>query len=289
MVGDRDMLLGLTLHNNPTVQDVWNTVPAWSFPFMGSEAAPTPSASPLIEGGLGQQVVGVGAYSLYNNMLYTELTAYRSAPQGGAVPLDGSASNVVSGFIPYWRVALQHETESSYMMLGTFGFAGKLYPAGVSGPTNSYTDVAVDAQMEKKVGTGTMIGRATFIHEAQTLNGSFAASESQNLKNNLSTMRASVGFLPNLRWGTNVGFFRTSGSSDDVLFAPGPVSGSSTGSPNSGGLLGELNFNAWQNTRVGLQYVMYTKFNGASSAYDEVGGRKAGDNNTIYLYTWLAF
>lgn len=27
-LGDRDVLLGVTLHNNPTVQDVWNTTPA---------------------------------------------------------------------------------------------------------------------------------------------------------------------------------------------------------------------------------------------------------------------
>src|SRR5205814_2828771 len=59
---DRDLIYGLTLHNNPTVQDVWNTVPAWSFPFMASATAPSPMASTLIDGSLGQQVVGLGAY-----------------------------------------------------------------------------------------------------------------------------------------------------------------------------------------------------------------------------------
>src|SRR5206468_2358242 len=69
MFADRDLLFGLTLHNNPTVQDVWNTVPAWSFPFMAPEVAPSPAASPLIEGALEQQVLGLGAYSLYNDVL----------------------------------------------------------------------------------------------------------------------------------------------------------------------------------------------------------------------------
>src|ERR1041385_4389999 len=33
-IGGKDLLYGLTLHNNPTVQDVWNTTPAWSYPFV---------------------------------------------------------------------------------------------------------------------------------------------------------------------------------------------------------------------------------------------------------------
>jgi hypothetical protein len=40
-VGEQDLLYGVTLNNNPTVQDVWNTVPAWSFPFMSSGSAPS--------------------------------------------------------------------------------------------------------------------------------------------------------------------------------------------------------------------------------------------------------
>jgi hypothetical protein len=289
MMGDRDLLFGLTLHNNPTVQDVWNTVPAWSYPFMASEVGPSPMAGTLIDGALAQQVVGFGAYSLFNEVLYTELTAYRSAPQGGHVPLDSTAENTTKGIIPYWRAALQHVGQSTYLMLGTYGFSAQLYPTGITGPTNRYTDVGVDAQVEQKAGTGMVIGRAAFVHEQQALDAMFAAGESQNLKDNLSTARASVSFLPSLRWGATLGYFQTSGSSDTTLFAPAELTGSRTGSPNTSGIVGELDFNAWQNTRFGLQYVAYGKFNGAGNNYDVAGGRRAGDNNTLYLYTWIAF
>src|SRR5205809_3749315 len=47
----------------------------------------------------------------------------------------------------------------------------------------------------------------------------------------------------------------SSGSSDDVLYAPGDVTGSRTGSPNSSGLVAELTHQPWQNTRFALQYV----------------------------------
>ena len=289
-VANRDMLFGFTLHNNPTVQDVWNTAPAWSFPFMGSEAAPSPAASTLIDGGLGQQVAGLGAYSLYNSTLYTELTAYRSAPQGAEVPLGANATNTTKGVIPYWRVALQHAWPSTYGMIGTYGFAARLYPAGVSGPTNDYTDAAIDAQIEHRAKIGMWIGRAAFIHESQTLSAFVAAAppEAANLHETLSTFRTNLTLEPSLRYALSAGYFQTTGTSDAVIFAPASVTGSRTGSPNSRGEIGELAVNPWQNTRFGLQYVAYNLFNGASNDYD-AAGRKAADNNTLFFYLWLAF
>lgn len=289
-VANRDMLFGLTLHNNPTVQDVWNTAPAWSFPFMSSDVAPSPAASTLIDGGLGQQVAGLGAYSLYNGTLYTELTAYRSAPQGAPLPLGATATNTTKGVIPYWRLALQHAWLSTYGMIGTYGFSARLYPEGVSGPTNDYTDAAVDAQVEHHAAAGTWIGRAAFIRERQTLSAFAAAAppEAANLRETLSTLRTNLTFEPSLRYALSAGYFQTTGTSDAVLFPPAPVTGSRTGSPNSRGAIGEFAFNPWQNTRLGLQYVGYSLFNGASNDYD-AAGRKAVDNNTFFLYLWLAF
>jgi hypothetical protein len=289
-LADHDLLFGLTLHNNPTVQDVWNTVPAWGFPFMASEVAPAPAASTVIDGVLGQQVAGLGAYSLYDNLLYTELTAYRSAPQATTEPLDATATNVTKGVIPYWRAALQHAWPSTYGMIGTYGFVAHLYPEGVTGPTNDYTDVGIDAQLEHKSGIGMWIGRAAFTHESETLAGFLAAGTpgATSLHENLSTVRTNLSFEPSLRYSLTGGYFQTTGTSDPILFAAAPVTGSRTGSPNSRGGIGELAVNPWQNTRVGVQYLFYSLFNGASNDYD-AAGRKASDNNTLFVYLWLAF
>ena len=286
----RDLLFGVTLHNNPTVQDAWNTVPAWGFPFMSSEVAPTPAASTLIDGGLEQQVAGLGAYSLYDNTLYAEVTAYRSAPQGTTEPLDATATNVTKGVIPYWRIALEHAWPSTYGMIGTYGFAAHLFPEGVSGPTNDYTDAAVDAQVEHKSGIGMWIGRAAFIHERETLTAFLAAAPpgAATLHQTLSTLRTNLTFEPSLHFSLSGGYFQTTGTSDPILFAPASVTGSRTGSPNSRGGVGELAVNPWQNTRFAMQYQFYSLFNGASNDYD-AAGRKASDNNTLFLYLWLAF
>jgi hypothetical protein len=61
------------------------------------------------------------------------------------------------------------------------------------------------------------------------------------------------------------------------------------GSPNSTGFIGEFDYNPWQNTRLSLQYTWYTKFNGGSSGYDGTTSRTATNNNTLYMFLWVAF
>ncbi|HEX8724964.1 MAG TPA: hypothetical protein VF737_06225 [Gemmatimonadaceae bacterium] len=286
-IGDHSLLFGMTLNNNPTVQDVWNTVPAWGFPFMGSEVVPAPAAGSVIDGALGQAVVGLGAYTLLDNKLYTEFDVYRSSPQGAALPLDASAQGAMSNVAPYWRVAWQQQMDQDYLMVGTFGMHAEMYPSGVTGLTNQFTDVGVDAQYEHPTGAGAVIGRASYIHESQNRVADFTAGASQQ-HDNLSTLRANVSLATSLRYGATLGYFQTTGTTDGTLYAANPVDGSASGSPNSSGFLGELDYNVWQNVRLGLQYTLYTKFNGAGSNYDGFG-RSAGDNNTLYLFTWLAF
>lgn len=289
-MGKQGLLYGVTLHNNPTVQDVWNTVPAWSYPYVSSPVAPSPAASALIDGPLGQQVIGLGAYGLWSNTLYTEFTAYRSAPQGGAQPADESAENTTRGVIPYWRVALQRQFGTRYLMIGSYGFVAKLYPAGVSGATDRYTDVAGDAQLEQPIGRGVLIARTTYIHERQRLDALVEAETpgAANRTNHLNTFRVNATYEPSLRVALSLGYFDITGSRDTLLYAPAEVTGSANGRPNSNGLIGELDVNPWENTRLGAQYVWYDKFNGSSGAYDG-SGRHASRNNTLYLFTWLAF
>ncbi|MDQ2665135.1 MAG: cytochrome C [Gemmatimonadota bacterium] len=288
-VGARDLLYGITLNNNPTFQDVWNTGPAWRFPYISSSTAPSPIASPLIDDGLAGAVAGLGAYSLYAKTLYTEFSFYRAAPHGLAMPLDSTATNVAAGTIPYWRVALQHETPSTSLMVGTFGFGAQLYPTGVTGLQDHYSDVAVDAQVEQRNGTATWIGHASHIRERQHRFATQDAGGATNIDQTLATTRASLAYLPSLEYGYTLGYFQTTGTADPLLYTPDQVSGSRTGSPNTSGLIGEVDYNPWQNTRVGLQYVSYNSFNGSSTSYGMTGGRSASDNNTLYLFLWVLF
>src|SRR6266478_7589136 len=41
----KSLTYGATLNNNPTVEDLWNSTPAWGFPFGSSNSAPSPERS----------------------------------------------------------------------------------------------------------------------------------------------------------------------------------------------------------------------------------------------------
>ncbi len=77
-LGEMDLVYGVTANNNPTVQDPWNTTPAWSFPFIGASdaLAPAPAAGTMIEGTFAGRVAGTGVYIFANDKFYLEGTAY---------------------------------------------------------------------------------------------------------------------------------------------------------------------------------------------------------------------
>jgi hypothetical protein len=277
-----DVVYGVTLHNNPTIQDLWNTTPGWGFPFIGSEGAPAGAAATLIDGGLSQNVLGLGGYALVGNLVYGELTVYRSAFQGAAAP--SSVTGAIHGVAPYWRLAVQKEWEHRYLMVGTFGLHTSVFPDALSGPTNKFSDVGVDAQFESRLGTGNLVARGSWIRESQT----FDAGGSTNPKNTLKTIKLNASYYPRQWLGVSGGFFQTTGTADDGLYAPDPVIGSANGDPKTSGFIGEVDLNPWENTRLGLQYIGYSNFNGGSTNYDG-SGRNASGNNTMFLFCWLAF
>ncbi len=283
--GSTEMHYGFTLNNNPAVQDLWNTTPAWGFPFIGSEGAPGGAASALIDGGLSQNVLGLGGYTLVAKLVYAELSVYRSAFQGTAAP--SSTTGAIHGVAPYWRLALQKDWEHQYLMVGTFGLHTSLFPDVLTGPRNTYTDVGADAQFESAVGTGNVVVRGTWIHESQTLDATAAAGGS-NAKNTLKALRLNASYYPRQWLGVSGGYFDTSGSTDAALYPPAAVDGSASGSPKTNGFLGEVDFNPWENTRLGLQYTAYSNFNGGKTNYDG-SGRDASGNNTLFAFAWLAF
>jgi hypothetical protein len=285
-LGSTEVAYGVTLNNNPTVQDLWNTTPAWGFPFIGSEGAPGGAASTMIDGGLSQNVLGLGSYAMVGNLVYGEFSIYRSAFQGSAAP--SSATGAIHGVAPYWRLALQKEWEHQYLMVGTFGLHTSLFPDVLTGPRDTYSDVGADAQFESAVGTGNLVVRGSWIHERETLDATFGAGGSANSKNTLKVLRLNASYYPRQWLGVSGGWFDTRGSSDAGLYAPDPVDGSANGSPKTDGFVGEVDVNPWENTRLGLQYTAYADFNGGNTNYDG-SGRDAAGNNTLFAFAWLAF
>ena len=288
LLGTKPLVYGFSLNNNPTLQDVWNSVPAWGFPYAASSVAPTPASATMLDGAFAQQAAGLGAYALLDNHLYAEISGYRSAPQGSVAPQDSTSMNTISGIAPYWRAFYKTTFAEQTLMVGTLGMSASLYPEGVTGTSNRFTDIAFDAQYERPVGSGTMSAHAIWIRENQKLDADFAAGTAANATNTLQTFRVDASIYTRSMIGLTAGYFSTTGTTDAMRYPAGAVSGSAAGSPNSQGFLAELSVLPWQNTRFELQYISYSKFNGSSLNYDG-SGRNASHNNTLYLLSWVAF
>jgi hypothetical protein len=291
-LGGKELVYGLDLNNNPTVEDLWNSTPAWGFPWIASDFAPTPSASPIINGGLAQDVAGFGGYAMWNNHLYLDVAAYRSEHVGGPQPNPGDGStNNIRGVAPYWRLAWQGVTASGTTQyeVGTYGMHVRNTAFTGPGPEDEYTDFAVDTQIDRTLfRTDVLSFRGTYIHENSDLLASAQAGIAGFGSHHLNTFLANAEYHFGNRYTGTLGVFNTGGTVDPVLYAPGAVSGSANGDPRGAGYLLNFSYWPWQNLQLAAQYTGYTRFNGGSTNYDG-SGRNASANNTVYLDAKIIF
>ena len=296
-MGVPDFIYGLTLNNNPTSQDVWNSTPAWGYPFVASNVGVPPVASALLDGQLAQASAGLGGYVYLFDHLYVELSGYRSAQTsftnattGGPGPLDSTApsARIAGAAAPYWRAAWEQDWGNHSLTVGTYGISARTHPTGVGehGPADRITDVALDAQYQYITDAHLVSVTTTWIHEMRTLNNALLAARAHGT---LDTERLTGSYFFRRKIGGSVQLFSTTGSRDATLYASGtPVLGSATGKPTTQGAVFEIDYLPWLNTKLGLQYTLYSKFNGRSSNYDGFG-RDASGNNLLYVYAWTAF
>jgi hypothetical protein len=298
MLGGKSLIYGVTVNNNPSVQDVWQTTPAWSFPYLSSALMPTPTASPYITS-LAGSVGGGGVYGMWNNLLYAELSGYATLPDRTQLALGVTGpdqSDHLSSVAPYWRVALQHDFGGHYVELGTYGIYADRYPGNVRDfGTDNFLDYALDAtyQFTSENGKHSVSVYGSALREHANLAATYASSGSANPTDNLTNLRANVSYYYNNTYGLTFGPFSTTGSADAMLYA-NPVNNKPDttgwtlqadytpfGAPDSFGY-------PYFNVRFFMQYTAYDKFNGLSSNYDGTG-RNASDNNTLFTGMWFAF
>jgi len=290
-VGGRSLVYGLTLHNSPTVQDVWNSTPAWGFPAIASASAPSPTAAAQIDGPLAQQVAGLGAYALWDGWLYGELTLYRSSQVGAPQPLDAAAAGVIDGVAPYWRVALSRSWGEHGVEVGTYGLDLKSFPGDGSPPegaTDHFRDLALDAQYQYLTPRHAVTLHSTWIHERQDWDAGLPAGSAANPSDTLRTFRIDGTYSFDRTIGASLGYFATSGDADALRYPQAGVVGSANGSPDSRGWVASVEYLPWLNVKLSAQYVLYDRFNGGGSDYDGAG-RAASDNNTLYISAWIMY
>jgi hypothetical protein len=296
-IGKFDVTYGITANNNPTVQDPWNTTPAWAFPYAASTLGFGFGPTPIIDGGFSAHVGSVGAYAYVNDVLYLEASVYRTLDfkTQNDLGTDPFKAAGLFDFAPYWRVAIEPHWGNHWFELGTFGMTAGVHPWVAAGTVNTatfpqtdrYTDFGLDSQYQYQGANYWFTLRGSFIHEYHNLGASFANFASANLNNELNEARgyASLAYGNDNRVVLTGQYFSSWGNPDALLYA-----GNASFSPDTNGWIAELAYIPfisspspgwpWLNARVGLQYTWYEKFAGTT-----VG---ASSNNTLFLYLWLA-
>ena len=283
----KELDYGMTFNNNPTVEDLWNDTPTWGFPWISSDFAPTPTATPIIKGPLAQDVAGLGGYAMWDNHLYLDATVYRSEHVGAPQPNPGSASYNIRGVAPYWRVAWQESTPTTQFEVGTYGMHMASTPGAIVGLEDVYTDWAMDFQYDRTLFRKDVFSlRGTYIRENSDLTASFAANAAQQSSHHLDTALVNAEYHYGNRYSATVGWFDTGGTVDPLLYSPS--TGSANGNPRGAGYTANFSFWPMQNLQLAAQYTGYTRFNGAAIDYDGAG-RNASGNNTVYLDVHFVF
>jgi hypothetical protein len=314
-----DLIVGATMHNNPTVQDVWNSASAWGFNVVPGSSGP--AITPLLAGGLAQNVAGLGAYAFWNQAIYAEVSSYRTANgfwsfMSQGFNLDHGNQQILKGQNPYLRLALSHEWGPHNAMIGAFGLDAKVYPdpADPTGSTNHYRDTGMDAQYQYILDPHAVTVTASYIRESVNYADSVAGQPHPldpegsiglpltNSSDTLRMFRAKAAYVYHAKYGGSASYFDVRGSTNAALQTsaadpenPGQllegsqsVTGNLSGNPATKGWTMELFWTPVQYARMGVQYTNFNKYNGESNNYDGFG-RSARDNNTVFLYIWGAY
>ncbi|WP_295458125.1 hypothetical protein [uncultured Thiodictyon sp.] len=312
---NQDFIYGLSLNNNPTVEDPWNSTSAWGYPAISSTMAVVAPVSPLLNGALTQQVAGLAGYGYWKQTVYAAVGAYTAATNGPLSVLTQGVSKLnrakIAGTAPYWRLALTHASGPHDFMLGTFGMLANVYPDPMNqhGPTAAYRDIGIDGQYQYILDPHTITVQFNYTTESRrwdsnTWNAWVAAPDPTvvshrsarfNQLNLKGTYAFDAGKLGT--YGVNLAYFQGDGQRDvnwglGGFFDPvtntnsaTPITGSRTNDPGNRGWIAEVFWKPVQYIRLGVQYWNYNRFNGASNNYDG-NGRRASDNNTIFAYLW---
>ena len=289
--------LGASLNNSPTITDPFNTLKAWGYPYTSSSLAPSPGAQPII-GSFAQTTLGLTGYAVLDSGLRLEAGGYQT-PGGSLLRRLGSdptSPGILARTAPYARIAYEKDLGDSNFEVGVFGLWANLYPGGdrSAGTSDRYADTGVDASYQwfrSNKDVFTLNGR--FTHESRTQTASQALGLAQFGPGRLDDLRLDASYFWRNKIGATVGLFDTTGTSDNLIYG-----GNRTFKPDSSGATFQVDGTPWGagdsglgrrfNARLGVQYTVYGKFDGARNDYDGAG-HNASDNNTLRLFAWFAY
>jgi hypothetical protein len=284
-LGAHSAIWGISLNNAPTITDIYNTAPAWQYPYSSGDLAPGAPATPIIMDAFANASLGLTAYTQIDDKWYLEAGGYRTLSRSFLNKVNGDYIGRLYQTAPYLRLAYQTNLNAqSNMEVGGMYFSPQIQPMGVGAGTDDYKDYGVDAnyQWSSSDFKHSITLQGLYVYEKQTLNNTFAEGAASNLHNHLNATNINASYWYENTYGATLAAIANDGSSDALLYG---------GSPNTEGGVAEISWvpfgkdTSWKqpyiNLRLGLQYTFYTKFAGDKNS--------ASDNNATYLYFQTIF
>jgi hypothetical protein len=299
---NNDWVWGVTLNNNPSFQDVWNTGEAYGIPYFPVQSLYS-ATQPLGNTGMRAPIftqfpglaAGLGAYVWYKDSIYLELSEYHSAKSGSAIANEdssnlGAGGGTIDNFAPYWRAAYERDWGYNSAMIGTSGMYVKFVPSVFAGQTlspgnvNRYLDLSVDWQYQYNGQHNIFTFLGHYTHENQENDPGLVPTYFNNSTDHLNQLQVTGEYYYDHRYGGLVSFRRATGTTD-VPFNGG------TGSPGNQFEVFELDYLPWFNTKLLLQYDVYNVVNNNQNPFFLAGSTnpKASDNNTWVVGLWMDF
>jgi len=235
----RDLIVGVSANNNPSVSDPWNTAAAWMQYVPAASLTShqfSDANTPFPAFGSGGNIAGVSAYMFLNKTVYAELGTYRTADQAlsfMSAGIDDASKTKLSGSNnPYWRLALTHEWGPHNIMIGTSGMIAHVYDAGTdtSDPGNLglFRNTGVDAQYQYLLDPHTVTAQVAYMRQVSTyspnsINGltspyyladGITPVDPYSPSDTTNVFRAKVSYVYQAKYGGSLAFFNLTGSTN---------------------------------------------------------------------------
>ncbi len=285
----QDLIYGFDLNNNPGVQDVWNSTPAWGYNVVPISTGFGSAVGPLINGTLASQVAGTGAYLYWDKTVYAEISGYRTGDGVYSFMTQGNGQQIyIKGENPYLRLALTHEWGAQNVMIGYSYFDVEQYTDPTRTLTNHYRDNTVDFQYQY------LLDPHTFTAEITRTNETVNYGDAGALPDTVNSLLAKASYTYEAKYGAALSYFNISNSSNNMVGGTlNPMLASASemaGQAGTEGWTPEIFWLPIQNVRVGLQYTMFDRVNGVASGLGTgtYNGKASGDNAVVF-YVWGAF
>ena len=255
----RDLIVGLSVNNNPSVSDPWNSSAAWMQYVPSSSLTSNrfiDATTPYPSYSTGGNIAGVTAYTYLNQSLYAEFGGYstsRGLLSFMSAGLGDDRTTKLRGINPYLRLAWNHEWGAHSLMVGTSAMAAQIYDSNLdtSDPTTTRhtRDWKIDAQYQYLLDPHTVTGQLVFARnrtrysDAQQANPTASAFvdaagnplAGPNAEDTTNLMRAKLTYTYQARYGGSVSFFNRTGSTNTANQTSGydPVTMSITSDPGA--------------------------------------------------------